>query len=162
MGIQNVIWQWFSCFSNEDKFVLIDDGRSENRICTVSGPPDKVQNAINMIQRLLPDEVSSWHHIVCVSFITYSDILFKPPNLLLKWTKKHLEVSTWFSNRFLVSILLSGIIFLIISAIFLWNENSESSRIQSEQVKNDLFKRRCRWLQLCYIITRIIPILWKQ
>ena len=33
-----------------------DDGRSENRICTVSGPPDKVQNAINMIQRLLPDE----------------------------------------------------------------------------------------------------------
>lgn len=35
-----------------------DDGRSDSRVCTVSGAPDKVNAAIQMIQRLLPDEVN--------------------------------------------------------------------------------------------------------
>ncbi|XP_052091444.1 far upstream element-binding protein 1-like isoform X3 [Mytilus californianus] len=33
-----------------------DDGRTDNRVCTISGASDKVQAAIQMIQRLLPDE----------------------------------------------------------------------------------------------------------
>lgn len=48
--------------------MFVDDGRTDNRVCTISGASDKVQAAIQMIQRLLPDEVSiSIIENICIS-----------------------------------------------------------------------------------------------
>jgi len=40
----------------------------------------------------------------------------------------------------------------LISAIFMRKRNSKNCRTQSEQVKNDLFERGCRWFQLFTLI----------
>ena len=36
-----------------DEFPLSDDGQSQDRVCSVTGPPDKVQQAVAKIQDLL-------------------------------------------------------------------------------------------------------------
>lgn len=35
------------------KSISLDDGQSQDRICSVTGPPDKVNQAVRMIQDLL-------------------------------------------------------------------------------------------------------------
>jgi hypothetical protein len=47
--------------------------------------------------------------------------------------------------------------YLTVSAIFFWKLFSKSCWTWSEQVKNDHFQRGCRWFQLFYFLTRIIP-----
>jgi hypothetical protein len=65
-------------------------------------------------------------------------------------------------------LIISGMIFLsvnkLISAIFLWNTNSESCSIQSEQVRTGQtwpFERGCRWFQLFFIDFQLLAHLVK-